>query len=134
MATAVVIIGIAIQRIEWVRRGVVLAAGRVVRSVAGQLSGAVLASGRTVRFGRTCGRSVGMLSKRLTMNTLNTSNRSLHNARSVVHRVADGVGWQSGVDVDRMPVERMMVVCLRREGKNQIRKIELFFCEFLKQF
>lgn len=114
MAAAVVIIRIAIQRIKWIRRCVVLAAIRVVRAVAWQLSGAVLASGRTVRFGRTCGRSVGMLSYRLTMNTLNTSNRSLHNARPVVHRVADGVGRQSGVDV-RMTVERMMGICCGEE-------------------
>ena len=62
MASAVEIIGITIQRIKRVRRIVVLAAVRVVRTVAGQLSGAVFASGRTMRFGRTCGRSVGMLS------------------------------------------------------------------------
>ena len=48
------------------------------------------------------------------MNTLNTSNRSLHNARPVVHRVADGVGRQSGVDV-RMTVERMMGICCGEE-------------------
>lgn len=112
MATAVVIMRIAVQRIEWVRSAAVavLTAGRVVRTVAGQLCGAVLTARRTVRFGGACGRSVGVLSQRLTMNALNASDGSLHHAWSVVHRVADRVRRQSGVDVRRMAVECMMVV------------------------